>query len=292
MPITHETKETSIEKSPAIYLFTFIMFIAFVLLFSIFPPEGIDWIQCYYKVAQNPLHPYEIGLFINPPWIALLLFPFRFISENTSLAVNTTLNLMAIGLLVLTRKGSTLSLVLSLTSFPVLSAIANGNIEWIIALGFILKNEWGVPLLMLKPQVGILAILSWDSFKRKKMVLFLPACLTILLSFVIWGNWLSDITRNIDNLQNIKDGLQSWNSSFFPWSIPMGVFLVYLIVKKNPANSEILGVFATLCIVPYFAIYSIGILYALISARYKRISILLWILLWLYPFTKHLFRTG
>lgn len=290
MPAIHERREILKENPVAIYIFAIIVFFAFVFLFSLFPPEGVDWLLCFYKVAQDPLNPYQIDHFINPPWMAILLFPFRYLSENTSLAVNTTLNLMAIGLLVLSRKGSVLSLFLSLTSFPVLSAIANGNIEWVLAIGFILKNEWGVPLLLLKPQVGIMAILSWDAFKKNKVLFFVPSILTILLSFIIWGNWLPDVIKNIHNLQNAQYGMGSWNISLFPWSIPVGLFLLYWIVKKAPANSEILGILATLCIVPYFAIYSVGILYALISVKNKRIAIALWFLLWLFPFVFHRFH--
>lgn len=268
------------------YVFLAIIFLAFVFLFSLVPPEGVDWRLGFYQVAKNPTRPYETGLFINPPWIALLLFPFRYFSQTTSLAINTSLNLMMIGLLVFERKGSPLSIFLALTSYPFMSMIANGNIEWVLALGFILQNKWSVPLLLLKPQVGFLSILSWDSFRRNGLLFFVPSIFVVLASFVIWGNWVPDMLANVRSLQSTQGGM-SWNVSLFPWSIPIGLLLVFLIVKYRPADSEILGILATLCLVPYFAVYSLGILYALISVSHKRIAVVLWFLLWLYPFLHH-----
>jgi flagellar biosynthesis protein FliQ len=277
-------KETAFLKK---YLYAIPAFLIFVLLFHFFPPSGIDWRLGFYEVAKKTLSPYDVKLFINPPWIGFLLFPFRYFSEISSLAINTSLNLVLIGVLVIARKGSKLSVILTITSFPVLSMIANGNIEWIFALGFILQNRWSTPLLLLKPQVGLLAILSWSSFWNNKLSFFIPTLIIILISFVVWGNWLSDMLTNIQNMQNAQQGLSSWNASLFPWSIPIGLILIYVILKYNPIDAEIFGVIATLCIVPYFAIYSTGILFALISASHKRIAIIMWVLLWAYPFLQH-----
>jgi hypothetical protein len=279
--------ETLLAEKPSLktYLYAIPAFLLFVVLFHFFPPAGIDWRFGFYEVAQNPLNPYEAtNLFINPPWIAVLLLPFGVFTEITSLAINTSLNLVLIGLLVVSRKGTKLALILTLTSFPILSMISNGNIEWIPALGFLLQNKWSVPLLFLKPQVGILAILSWDSFQNNKRAFLIPSLFIILFSFTIWGNWIAGMHTNIQSMQNAQRSIDAWNISFFPWSIPVGLLLIYIILKHRPADSEILSVVATLCLVPYFAIYSTGILFALISASHKRLALVLWALLWLYPF--------
>jgi len=268
-----------------LYIYTIPTFLFFVFLFHFFPPAGVDWRFGFYQVAKNPLNPYEAThLFINPPWLAVVLLPFGQLSEITSLAINASLNLVCIGLLVISRKGSWLALVLTLTSYPVLSVIANGNIEWIIALGFLLQNKWGLPLLLLKPQVGLLAILSWNSFRDNKPAFILPSLIVILISFAIWGNWIAGISTNLQGLQNSQLSIDVWNCSLFPWSVPIGLLFIYLILKYQPSYSEILGVIATFCLVPYFAMYSTGVLFALISASYKRLGIALWVLLWLYPF--------
>lgn len=255
-------------------------FILLTVLFLIFPPQAVDWHLGFYKVSQNLFHPYDIELFINPPWMALFIYPFRYLSENIGLAINSSLNFFIIGLLVIKRKGNILSLTLALTSYPFISMLANGNIEWIPALGFILQDKWGLPLLLVKPQTGILAIMSWDSLRNNHISFFVPTILIISMSFIVWGNWPVRMLANIQHLQGVEQGLASWNYSLFPWSIPLGLGLLFYIIKFKSINSEIYGVLATLCLAPYFAPYSLTISFALISATHHRIAIAAWILLW------------
>lgn len=285
--------------SPELFLMMTIFFL-FTILFWIFPPYAADWHRAFYQVSKTPLSPYDIKLFINPPWTVLILYPFHYFSENISLAMNASLSLVILGLLVIKRKGNLLSLALTLTSFPFLSMLSNGNVEWIPALGFIFQNGWGLPFLLTKPQTGILAILSWISFFSSDKILkrnlgniikdfrfFIPTILTVIISFVFWGNWLAPMMTNIQNLQNPEHGMPTWNISLFPWSIPLGLGLLFYIIKHKPVDSEILGVLATLCLVPYFAAYSLTIFFALLSVAHHRIAIALWFLLWLYPVLTH-----
>ena len=123
---------------------------------------------------------------------------------NMGVAIIASLNLFVIGLLVIKRKGDGLALFLTLTSYPLLALIANGSLEWIPALGFIFQNGWGLPLLMVKPQSGILAALAWFMAAKNKALFFIPAVLTILLSFVIWGNWPAAHNRQIVRRCNLN----------------------------------------------------------------------------------------
>ncbi len=264
-------------------IFVVITFILFTIIFWISPPDAADWHRAFYQVSKIPFHPYDVELFINTPWTALILYPFHYFPENISLAINTSLNLVIIGLLVINRKGNLLSLVLALTSFPFLSLLANGNIEWIPALGFLLHGSWGLPLLLTKPQSGILAILSWDSFKKNYMPFFISAILVVIASFIIWKDWLSEMMINIQDIRNAEYGMSNWNFSPFPWLIPIGLGLIFYMIRYKPVDSEILGIFATFCLVPYFAAYSLTILFALLSASHRRVAAALWFLLWLYP---------
>jgi hypothetical protein len=100
----------------------------------------------------------------------------------------------------------------------------------------------------------------------------------VLASFLIWGNWLSKIEVNVQ-----KIGVSNWNISIFPWAIPIGLGLIFYMLKYKPANQELYGTLATLCIVPYFAPYSLTIFFALISVRHRRIAAIFWVLLWAYP---------
>jgi hypothetical protein len=259
-------------------LFLAAIFIVSVIIFTVFPPQSMDWRLVFYKVSKIPLQPYSELFFINPPWTALILYPFHYFPERISAAINCSLNFMAIGLIIIQRKGGKISLLLTLTSFPFLSLLVRGNIEWMPALGFILQNQWGIPFLLAKPQSGILAAWAWISSVKQAAILFLSALITASISFIVWGNWISKIGTNAQ-----KIGVSNWNISPFPWAIPIGLGLIFYMLKYKPANQELLGTLATLCLVPYFAPYSLTILFALTSVCYRRIAAIFWVLLWLYP---------
>ena len=194
-------RENTIQRAKESVLIA-LLFLSLVYLFQLYPPEAKDWRLVFYPVARNPLHPYEARLFINPPWLSLLLLPFGFFSEMTSLAINATLSMLMMAFLVIRRGGSRTALILTLTSLPVLSTLANGSVEWIIVIAFIVQNKWSVPLLLLKPQVGILAVLGWDSFWQKKALFVLWGGLISALSFLIWGNWIPQLLGNLQYIQN------------------------------------------------------------------------------------------
>lgn len=265
------------------FLLAGLAFIFLISIFYFFPIHADDWVHTFYPVSKVTIQPYSIKSFINPPWTALILHPFRYFLETMGEAINASLNILVVSFLVLKRKGNFFSLVLTVTSLPLFLLLLTGSIEWIPALGFLLQNEWGVPLLMTKPQSGILAGLSWFLNSKKKLLFITPAVIVSISSFFIWGNWIGKILENIRYMDEAKIGLYTVNFSPFPWSIPIGLGLLFYIFKKRPENGEFLGALATYCLVPYFYPHSLIIPFALISASHRRLSILFWILLWLYP---------
>jgi len=72
-----------------------------------------------------------------------------------------------------------------------------------------------------------------------------------------------------------------WNIAPFPWLIPIGLWLIYEAWKRE---DELIAVFATFCLVPYFAIYSLTIFFAMLTARTPRLSVIAWIVLWVFFF--------
>lgn len=266
-----------------------IVLISCIAIILLIPPPCGDWHMNFYPVSKNLLNPYSIRTFNYPPWTALLLYPLRFFSEYTSAVINSCLNIVVIGLLVVKRKGDLFSLILTLTSFPFIALIANGNIEWIPALGFILQNGWGLPFLLIKPQSGIFAILSWPTLAKNKIVFIFPTLIITFLSFILWGNWISSMLDSIKYMNILNVDKYHFNASLFPWTIPLGLGLIIFIIKNQPRNSEIFGILATLSVSPYFASQSLTILFALVSVSHRRIAIISWILLWLFGFFNPLF---
>jgi len=256
------------------------VFFFVVVYFIFFPPPASDYRYVFYPVSQNPLNPYNIKTFVNIPWTAFILYPLHFFSENLSTAINSSLNLVIIGLLVIKRKGDKLSLILTFTSFPFLALLANGSIEWIPAIGFLLQNRWGIPFILTKPQSGSLAIISWLTPLNKKLNILIPAFLLIAVSFIIWGNWLMSLMSNVKYMSDAKIGLFTVNIAPFPWAIPIGLGLIFYILKCNPRNGELLGALSTLCLVPYFVTQSMIIPFSLLSVSHRKLSIICWLSLW------------
>lgn len=278
-------------STPQKIIFAVFAFLFCTFIFTIFPAQGIDWRVTFYQVARVPLHPYSVKTFVNLPWTALILYPFQFFSVNLSQSINASLNLIIIGLLVIKRKGDNLSLILALTSFPFLSLLANGSIEWIPALGFVLQNQWGVLLLLTKPQSGIFAALGWVSSNKNKLWLFfVPAILMMIASLILWPKWPMEMLTNIQYMQDVKMGLFMVNVSLWPWTIPFGLGLLWFMFKLKPVDKELLGILATFLLTPYFVPHSLTILFALLSVSHRRIAIVAWFLLWSYPILLNLPR--
>ena len=101
-----------------------IIFSASTIFFYITPPVAIDWINTYYPIAVHPLQPYTTHSFVNAPWTAIIIYPIQFFSKNVGLVLNASINLVVFIALVLSRNGNLLSVVLTMTSFPVLSGIS------------------------------------------------------------------------------------------------------------------------------------------------------------------------
>ena len=276
-----------------------VSFVFFLFIFVKFAPPAADWIGTFYPVARNPLQPYKIPTFINPPWTVVLLWPLGLLPVNWAQAVNATLNLIIIALLVIKKGGGKVSLIMTLSSFPFLSLLANGSIEWIPALGFIFMNEWGLPFLLAKPQSGLLAGLVWFRNLKNPIRFILPSLGVVVLSFFIWKNWIGDLLSNVAYMQNIKVGLFTVSISLWPWSIiPGSILLIYLIWRlwgsRNSQLSpsaekgyELIAIAATLCFSPYFVPHSLTIIFALLSAYNRKLGTAAWILLWLYPIITH-----
>lgn len=274
-------KPKSIHLSPTLPFLSF-LFLSGFLAASLLPLRFVDWQYTFYLAARIPLDPYQIPSFINPPWTALILFPLGLLPSPVGAAVNAGLCVAVFGYLVVRRRGGFLAFALVLTSFPFAAMVAYGNIEWIVALGFILANRWSLPLLMVKPQSGIFAAADWFLRAQNKIKFLLPALGLLILSFVTWDKWPLDLLANVRYVQTV--GMDTWNISPFPWLAPIGVGLMIYILRRRPQNGELLGALATVCLVPYLSYQSLAVPFALFAIRYPRLAMVAWLALWVLPF--------
>ena len=250
-----------------------------VFAFFLTLPPASDFIDSFWPAAQFPLDPYRVASYLNPPWVALLLYPLTFLSERVAQAIIAFLNLAMTLLLIAKFKGGLRSFLLTISSAPFLSLLINGNIDWLPMIAFLIPANWGLVLLLSKPQVGIMAGLVWFKQSKLSILLVLPASVLLIVSFIIWGWWISNMLHGV--LKSGGKAVGPWNISPFPWLIPIGLFLLYQAWKKE---DELIAVVATLCLVPYFAFYSLTTFFAMLTARAPRVSIIAWIILWIFFF--------
>jgi hypothetical protein len=192
--------EVSLQVPPTKPLKTFTLALLIVsplmiFAFAYFLPPAEDFLDAFWPAAHFPFDPYRIQAFLNPPWVALLLYPLSFLQEQVAQAVIAFLNLAATLLLVARYGGNRWSFILTATSAPFLSLLFNGNIDFLPMAAFLLPANWGLALMLSKPQVGIMAGLIWFKQAKNKLLFLIPALALLLLSFVIWGWWIPDMLR-------------------------------------------------------------------------------------------------
>lgn len=267
-----EKKDVPIDtKSFALVLLLFFP-LYFYFFYRYLPQVPNDWTHVFYAVAKTPFAPYGNEGYMNPPWLALFLSPVSYLPLQWSRALNASFALFFLFLLAIRSGGNAWSLVMIITSYPFLALLAGGNIDWIIAASILLASKWVVPLVLIKPQVGVFLILIWFKQSVHKKSFFLFFAVFLSASFFIWQGWIMQMISNIQ-----VRPLEAWNSSLFPWSIPLGIVFFYFSWKRE---DELIALGASLCFAPYFAIYSTIVIYVILSGRYKKTAFILWLLMW------------
>lgn len=259
-------------------------FVAVVVAIRDVIPVGDDWRDVFHGLplmqpyAYNDTRP-PWSRISYPPWIMLLL-PHAQLDMRTGNAINFLLNLivpMAVAVR-LTRLNAAESegrtrlyatLFLTFTSPFYLQLVATNNVEWIPLLAFLVPKVLSGLFLACKPQAvgGALVIFV----KRTRGLALIPLLSLVALSFGLWPGWLSEITSPpLDVAINIAP---------FPLLVPLGVYLLWHAWK---ADDEVLAASATPFLVPYMTPYAATANMVLIAARYQKIALIVWIVMWVH----------
>jgi hypothetical protein len=196
------------------------------------PVYGSDWQWAYLPALNNFFHGASIygGNFFNPPWVLFPLIPLAFLSPALGSAVMYSLNIFAF-VIVFVRLRISVWFIIPLILFSgILLNSQHGNIEGLIALGFLLPPPIGLFFVLAKPQVGIGVAVYWlfESMRNGgvKQVTrsFIPVAIAYLISFAFYGAWLSTNSGMVRIW---------WNESFFPYSVPAGLVFLALASWKR-----------------------------------------------------------
>jgi hypothetical protein len=129
-----------------------------------------------------------------------------------------------------------LAMGLFLASPLTVGCLLTGNMDWVSLLGFMLPPQIGLPIVLIKPHIGIAMAVYWiiGAFRqgRLKQVIRLvyPTVLIYLASFLVYGLWLTN------SLSILDDSHGRWNISLWPYSIPIGLALLVIGIARRQAE--------------------------------------------------------
>jgi hypothetical protein len=193
---------------------------------------GLDWRKAFQPATIAMLRgqsPYSIPGFYSPPWTLIPLIPLSLLTAGVSMSILFVGNLAG-WVYAAARIGVNKWLLIPF--FFLSGAMANavlGNLDGLIVLGLFLPPWVGIPILMIKPQVGIpvtifwLGVIAFDNAAVKDRAVrlaktLLPFAVLFALSIVLYGDWFMSSQDVIGKW---------WNTAPFPHAIPLGVWLVW-----------------------------------------------------------------
>jgi hypothetical protein len=228
---------------------------AAVWAIATYVPVGVDWETAFLPAIQEisaGRNPYDLpqAPFLNTPWILIPLIPLAGLPLEWSWGVYLALSFAAFAVAAYRLGASPLGLGFFMASPMVLHSLLNGNIEWIILLGFGLPPQLGLFLVLAKPQMSFVVVLlwAWQAWQRggwpELIRVFGPVTLALAISFLVYGLW---ITRWADQTE------EWWNASLFPYSIPIGLVLTYWAFRRDDPRYAMP---AGPCFSPYILLHS------------------------------------
>jgi hypothetical protein len=240
-------------------------------------PVWYDQSVTFTQLLHHIRNPYEIPIFIQPPWAALVMAPAGLLPLPLSVLAQLGLYFALLTVLIYRFGGDTRSVLIALTSFMAFDNAIELSMDWVICLGLLLPAAWSGPLLLLKPQ---LALGTWFALRGRTLArAVLVALVTVVISLLIWPRWplqmalalQTNMARQVVSLAPL---------AFLPplLSVFIGVVLaVYARRRRDPAW----GLLAWLFFVPYITLYNLLLHFSVLAARNRRMALLLSALLWL-----------
>ncbi|PKO15239.1 MAG: hypothetical protein CVU39_11580 [Chloroflexi bacterium HGW-Chloroflexi-10] len=186
-------------KRSGLYL---ILFLVLYGLGSLLP-EGFDWKD---TLKHGIVHP------IWTPWTPFILLLIAPLGYGFIFA----LTVMGIGIRSYRYRPTPLPTILALVSLPTLWILFMGNLEGIVLFGMLIMPV-GVPLVLMKPQLGAFFVLA----KRNWII---ASALFGILTLIIWGFWPERfllVTTNEWRTEWVQD------ISLFPWGILPGLIFMW-----------------------------------------------------------------
>jgi hypothetical protein len=259
----------------AIPHWTVLLFTLFVAVSSWFrlPEGGWDWRYAYAPAARIWWAPWTQGLPLMP-WASIVLIPLAALPDRLATALVNGFGVIALSLVIRRLGGKDwYAIPVMLTPFGYwLTGI--GQVDTLLFAALLLSGGLDVILLITKPQVAagaIVARLKQQQTWRRRFLYLLPAAVLLLLSFVIWPNWISGVATLSAALVHA-----SWNWAVWPWGLPLGAWLLW---KAWRTGREPWGVLATPFLLPFVNAHTWLMAIAIVAILWPKIALAAWLLM-------------
>ena len=195
----------------------------FLLFATSFIPLGFDW-KFYFSIKVLP--PFWM------PWTMPVLYLVSPQALSSAAILGTALRIYQL-------RGSMWRLPLTLLSLPMLWLLFKSDVDGLALMGLVML-PYGVPLLLMKPQLGAFALLANRRY-------FAAGAIWGLITVIFWGFWFTRL-QLISGPQWRIDWPQ--DISIFPWGLLLALPLLWL----GRGDADMLmaaGSFATPHLFPY-----------------------------------------
>jgi hypothetical protein len=227
------------------------------------PLLGWDW---YHTLQQGG----DID-FWYPGWTKLLVSPLAGLPWRWGLAFSNGLMLAAVSIATFHEsrdRWGYVAAVMAVVSAPVATLLWAGNVDGWMLLGY-LALPWGVPLLLIKPTIGIFALLARKSW-------FIAGGIFGILSILIWGWWpVHAIGIHVTGGFIHTSSSMGWYLLGWPILI-LGIGMLLYSNRKDPLQLMAAGSFVMPYVFPY---HFVLLLPALGRFQHFR-QLILWIISW------------
>lgn len=204
-------------------------------------PVPIDWRDTYQPAALQLFKghsPFLVESFYNPPWILPLLYPLALLPTKLGGAIWCALTLVVFTIAAIRFGACGLALLAIVFSYPLAFMLFYGQIDALVVLGYLLSPPLRLFLVLAKPQIGMGIALFWgvEAFRKggfKGLAkLFLPIALAYGITTVLYGPWY---------LMGFRIISQSVNASLWPMSLPIGLVLLVIALRKRQQGTAVLA---------------------------------------------------
>jgi hypothetical protein len=260
----------------------------FVLIaFFTAPLPTADFYENFYGAAHNALaghSPYDSIGYICAPWGIIPLIPFALIPPLAAHGLYFATCLYILAFVAWRLHAPPIAIAAFMLSPTAIGALLVGNLDAVVISGMLFPPVLGLLILMIKPQIGTgVALYYLIDFVRTRhwldgLKVFSPTIAAFGLALVFFPIWYIRAASNPSNI---------WNRSLFPYSIPIGLFLLWMAVRnRNPY----FALASTAFLAPYLTFYTyiivqIGLLHKNVEKYIRRdvlhvfLSVFLWVIM-------------